>query len=54
MNKEKSTFEKVLLMIMSCIVNNCDIIFDIRKLPPVEIYKPIADGIIIIKEDFEQ
>ena len=39
MIKEKSTFEKVLLMITSCIINSCDIIFSIKKLPSIKIYK---------------
>ena len=38
MNKEKSTFEKVVLMITSCIINNCDVMFNVNELPPIEIY----------------
>ena len=52
MNKEKSTFEKVLILAVSCVIDNCDILFDINTLPPIKIYKPTSDG-IIIKEDFE-
>ena len=52
MRKEKSMFEKVLILVISCIIDNCDIMFDVNSLPPIEIYKPSADG-IIIKEDFD-
>ena len=52
MTKEKSIFEEVVILISSCIIDNCDIMFDINSLPPIEIYKPTADG-SIIKEDLE-
>ena len=47
MEKEKSTFEKVLLMVVSCIIDNCDILFDVKKLPQIKIYMSSN------KEDFE-
>ena len=52
MGKEKSIFEKTLTLVASCIIDSCDIMFDVNSLPPIEIYKPTADG-VIIKEDFE-
>lgn len=52
MGKEKSIFEKVVIQVASCIIDNCDIMFDANSLPPIKRYKPTADG-IIIKEDFK-
>ena len=39
MNKEKSTFEKVVLMLISCLIDNCDVMFNVNELPPIKIYR---------------